>query len=295
MSSQNPKPALQEQLHALLSADGVRTQENYRTLAQLTSQLTAVEQAQNKPWEDGDRAELDALLAEYTSIRQESINTITNRTQIMLLGLAAVGALGGGALTVDNLSKQRSLVFAIFSAAIPLMCAFVLLVWVSEAVRCHRAGYFLASEIEARINAKLGRLVMRWEAGLWTRVLPRDELFGPSMMALGIIGIISVSAPFFGVLLVGEKVTLDGSPLPALWVPYTFLLITASYVLGQMYRLRNNPVVRSRFMCDDSKKPKARFRDRWTTRVGELPAPAADEEIDYNRIQSRGVAGELAD
>jgi hypothetical protein len=37
---------------------------------------------------------------------------------------------------------------------------FILFVWLTEAVRSHRVGYFLAADAEARLNAKLGCLAM---------------------------------------------------------------------------------------------------------------------------------------
>ena len=77
---------------------------------------------------------------------------------------------------------------------------FIFLVWLSEAVRAHRVGYYIASAVEVRINAKLGKLVITWEAALWTGFIPRDELFGPSMMSLRIIGLFAVLSPWLGIL-----------------------------------------------------------------------------------------------
>lgn len=88
------------------------------------------------------------------------MNTINNRTQILVLGLAAMAALAGASLTSERLMANRLAIIGVFSAAIPLVCVFVFLVWMGEAIRSHRVGYYLASAVEARINAKLGRLVV---------------------------------------------------------------------------------------------------------------------------------------
>ena len=140
------------------------------------------------------------------------MNTINNRTQILVLGFAAIAALAGG-LTSERFTSNRLLVAAVFSGAIPLVCVFVFWVWLSEAVRSHRVGYYLASGVEARINAKLGRLVVAWEAGLWTRILPRDEVWGPSMMALALVGVLAAAAPWFGVFVTNTPIGLRGQPL----------------------------------------------------------------------------------
>ena len=51
-------------------------------------------------WDNKDSAELGALIAQYESLRKESLNSINNRVQILLLGLAAIGAIVGGTLYV---------------------------------------------------------------------------------------------------------------------------------------------------------------------------------------------------
>jgi hypothetical protein len=230
---------------SLLSLSRVRTREDYITLAQLSAKLGASEKAMNKQWGDEDTAELQALLAEYTSLRQESMNTINNRTQILVLGLAAIAAIAGASISSSSLTSNSILRIGVFSGAIPLVCVFVFFVWMSEAVRSHRVGQFLASAVEAAINAKLGRLVMSWEAGLWTGLLPRDEWWGPSMMALAVVGILAATAPWVGVLLAGTSVGLHGRPLYEVWCPYAFYSLIVLYTLKHMSRLKNISTVAS--------------------------------------------------
>ena len=112
-------------------------------------------------------------------------------------------------------------------------------------MRSHRAGYFLAADAEARINAKLGRLVMSWEATLWAGNLPRDELFGPSMMAMGMVGLFAGFAPFGGVILIQKPINCDTLISPDITLPYGFLTLAVIYVFVNWSRLKNRAVILS--------------------------------------------------
>jgi len=126
-----------------------------------------------------------------------------------------------------------------------------LIVWVSEAVRSHRVGYFLAADVEARVNEKLGRLVMIWEASLWAGNQPRDELFGPSMMALGVVGILAGAAPFLGLILTNTPINWCVLISPSIIVPYSIFVVTVMYVLFNWSRLKNKDVIQSTLIDPD--------------------------------------------
>jgi len=209
-------------------------------LAQLSEAVSRHDNANGTDWTERHGAELHVLLTEYKSLRQESLNTITNRVQVMILGLAAMGALAGGAMTSEGISRRPALVTAVFSGAIPVFACFIFLAWLSEAVRSHRAGYFLASWLEPRINALVGKLTLSFEASLWTGLLPRDELGGPSMMALAILGFVAASAPLLGLVISNRPFGFwGGSPIPQVWGPWIGLAVVAVYSLSQMHRLKN--------------------------------------------------------
>ncbi len=235
------------ELHSLLALNATRTKQDYERIAAVSEKSPAANHQSGAPLSERDVAELDVLLAEYDSLRQESLNTISNRIQTMVLGLTAISALMGGALATNQLTANKSILIGVFSGAVPLVSVFVILVWLSEAVRSHRVGHYLASVVEARVNAKLGRLALSWEAALWTQILPRDELFGPSMMSMGIIGVIAAISPWCGVFLSGTNIALEGRPLYEVIVPYVFLAMSALYCLLHMKRLRNIPIIRSPF------------------------------------------------
>lgn len=236
------------ELRQLLSLSRPRQRRHYKAMARLSDDLRRDRANRETDTED---AEFVALLAEYDSLRQESMNTVNNRVQVLILGAAAIAALVGGALTIDKPEERKLLLWALFSLVVPLTCVFVLLVWVSEAVRAHRVGSFLAGDVEARINAKLGRLVLSWEAALWTGAVPRDERWGPSMMALGAIGVVGLAAPVLGIVLTGTRWTPIWWPIVLMLPGYGLLIFAAAYVRSLMPRLRNTGAVVSVWPGED--------------------------------------------
>jgi hypothetical protein len=240
-----PSTAGRSELDRLLSLASSRTIADYQQLARLSADLGREPLGE---WGSKDAAELQALLSQYESLRDESLQTITNRVQILLLGIAAVGALAGGSLTIDDPQTRRNIIYAVFSGAIPLVCIFVLFVWAGEAMRSARVGYFLAADIEARINQKLGRFVMSWEANLWAGSQKRDEMWGPSMMAFVIVGVIAIAAPWCGIFLSGTGGVSAIWPILAIAVPYLFLGAAGFYIRANLHRLRNVPTIRSVFL-----------------------------------------------
>jgi hypothetical protein len=231
-----------KKLRGLLSLSRERNIHDYRLLAKLTDGLYVTAQ-RGDGWTQGMDSELQALLAEYTSLRQESLETIKNRIQILTLGIGAIGAQIVGALSIAEPAKNKLLVVSLFSFSIPVTGVYIILLWVSEAIRSHRIGYYLASECEARINRLFGRLVVSWEASLWTGLLPRDELGGPSMVVLVMIGLISGLSPLIGLSLV--RSAMSPRLIIALISPYIVLTSAALYTKYLMPRMKNIPIIRS--------------------------------------------------
>ncbi|MDD8021080.1 MAG: hypothetical protein PHU81_07880 [Acidobacteriota bacterium] len=243
----------EKELQKLLSLPW-RTAIDYQRIASLSAELS---QQKKGVWENKDRAELTALLAQYESLRKESLQTITNRVQTMLLGIAAIGALVGGTLTIEDPQLSRDIIYAVFSGAIPLVSVFILFVWISEALRSARVGYFLAADVESRINQKLGSFTMNWETGLWAGLQKRDEVWGPSMMAMMILGIISAASPWCGLLLVGEKNPTLCRVAFLVGIPYLFLIVVAACLFPKMKQLRNNPTLHSVFLKEPAPQEKS--------------------------------------
>lgn len=181
---------------------------------------------------------VSALLALYESLRQESLNTINNRVLLFIGGLTAIMAAGGAAFALDE--GQNILIEIVFSYIIPIFSSVVLIVWLSEAVRCHRASYFIASDIEPQLNDIFGEKVISWEAAIWSGRLPRDELLGPSNLVLAIFGLIALASPPLGIIIKNESIEVN-----ALWVitPYIGLSFVAAYTAGYLPQLLNTTTI----------------------------------------------------
>lgn len=225
-------------LKDLLALPGIPRRSEYKRMVELTAELLGVGLRTGKEWTAGDQAELQALLKEYESLRTESMNTITNRIQVMLVGLAVVGALAGGALTIDDPAARPVVILAIFSLAVPLICVFVLLAWVSEARRSARLGRYLATDVEPLINAKLGRYLMRWEAALWSGYVPRDEFGGPSMLTMWVFGLVGILSPPFGRIIQGRPAGPATWLSPELLAPWGVIVVAFLYALNLFRRAR---------------------------------------------------------
>jgi hypothetical protein len=232
------------ELQEFLSLSKSRRREDYYRMAQLSANVSKAK-IENE-WNEKDTAELNALIAQYESLRQESLDAINNRTNIMLLGITAISALIAGSLTISNPQTNKNIIYAIFSGAIPLIIIFILLLWAGEAMRSHRVGYFLVADMEASINQKLERFVLSWEATLWAKVSDRDAIGGPSMMAILVLVLLAIGSPLFGMGMIDFKNIEQNLKVFLVIVPYSFLGLTAIYLYMKKDQLLNNPVIESK-------------------------------------------------
>jgi hypothetical protein len=106
---------------------------------------------------------LEAMLAEYQTLRQESLQAISNRLTVMSFTFAALSVLVAGVLSskVDALTGAVALVF------LPQLSKAALMIWLGEYARSQRAGRYLA-ELETRVNTHVGQQVVGWESRLAT-------------------------------------------------------------------------------------------------------------------------------
>lgn len=236
------RASARKQIIDILSLSKERDAKDYQQLARLTDELH-INRLKDDEWSAKDSSELQALLAEYNSLRQESLEVTRSRLQISTVGIAAIGALMAGSLSIDNPSKNELLVFSLFSFAIPVTGSYVVLLWVSEAVRSNRIGHFLASESEAKINRLLGRMVLSWEASLWSGLQPRIERWSPSRIALGLIGIISLCSPVIGLSLVRPSLTMSSTL--AIVVPLVIVGFAFFYTYKTRRHLARSPRIHS--------------------------------------------------
>ncbi|WP_326796283.1 hypothetical protein OG946_13100 [Streptomyces sp. NBC_01808] len=95
---------------------------------------------------------MNALLAEYNSLRQESLQAITNRIQIMNFAFTSLAVVLAALLTS---SVSRAVLIPVSLVFVPAAAKASLLIWLGEYHRSQRAGRGVA-QIERRINALLG-------------------------------------------------------------------------------------------------------------------------------------------
>jgi hypothetical protein len=114
--------------------------------------------------EDPASLRLQAMLAEYQMLRQESLEAISNRLTVMSFTFAALSVLVAGLLT----AKTDALTGAIALVFLPQLSKAALLIWLGEYARSQRAGRFIA-QLERRINAHVGEDAVTWETHLATR------------------------------------------------------------------------------------------------------------------------------
>jgi hypothetical protein len=148
------------------------------------------------------RDELRVLLSEYESLRRESLDTMTHRTQIASFGLAAVGALFAGVSLARDHEPSPGLVIVVIAFGVPLIAALVLVMWFGELERMERAGSYLQG-LERRINELVGEEALGWESWLGT---PRNQsgpgrLVYPYLAVIGLFSLIGLGAPVAAVFL----------------------------------------------------------------------------------------------
>ncbi|WP_034590381.1 hypothetical protein [Hamadaea tsunoensis] len=109
---------------------------------------------------------LDAMLAEYSSLRTESLASITNRITVANFAFGAVAVIVAAILANPEPNLTKGLIAVFF---VPQIAKAGLLIWLGEYERSQRAGKAISS-LETRINDELGRgersKAMSWESRL---------------------------------------------------------------------------------------------------------------------------------
>lgn len=111
--------------------------------------------------------QLQARLAEYNSLRQESLAAITNRTTIANFMFGALAVIIAALASQGKASWTTAIVSAFF---VPQISKAGLAIWLGEYERSQRAGRKL-SDIEEEIGKIAGAPVMSWETRLVERTL----------------------------------------------------------------------------------------------------------------------------
>lgn len=139
---------------------------------------------------------LDIMLKEYETLRQESLDTMNNRSQIVSFGLATIGVIIAAAFSLDRAERSLSLNTLIFSAGIPSLSVLILYIWLGEVERMMRVGDYLRG-LEARINALADRqtALLQWEQ--WLRTSTKQMRY-PYIVVIGLFFGLAFGAPVVG-------------------------------------------------------------------------------------------------
>lgn len=140
-------------------------------------------------------------MTEYETLRQESLDSINNRSQIVSFGLGTLGVLAGGVLASERASNSFPLLVVVFSVGIPTISVLVLYSWLGEVERMMRAGRFMV-DLETRINDEISPAnpALSWERSLRSSNI---QMHYPYVVVLALFLGIAVGALFLGLSVAG--------------------------------------------------------------------------------------------
>lgn len=123
-------------------------------------------------WKRSERAsaeerdlQLQAALAEYESLRQESMASISNRVTIVNFTFGALAVIIAALLTQGAPSLLAGVIAVVF---VPQLAKTGLLIWLGEYDRSQRAGRWIR-DLELRINTIVDNRSMSWESALLSK------------------------------------------------------------------------------------------------------------------------------
>jgi hypothetical protein len=141
--------------------------------------------------ESDSAQELNVILEEYKTLRQESLNAINNRVVIFGWSFTALTIITSAAV-VSTLPIV--VICLILGFAVPLLAKFIIYVWLGEYERSQRAGAFIRV-LETRINKQIGQTALTWENHLRGRGERSDRRISQpylfAVSALELLGYIS--------------------------------------------------------------------------------------------------------
>jgi hypothetical protein len=137
----------------------------------------------------------EIILEEYKTLRQESLNTMSNRISILSFGLASISLIVSA--SVVKYEPEGTLLHALvpglaLSVAVPAVAIFTLYIWLGEYQRMQRAGGFIAAEIEHAIEK--GTL-LKWETHLIKECL---HMLYPYSFTIALLLVVSGLLCMFG-------------------------------------------------------------------------------------------------
>jgi len=104
-----------------------------------------------------ERDLLTTRLRLYESLRQESLQSMSQRNAILALGSGAIGVLFlAGVSAVTAATPSAFIAYIVFTLMLPILAMLLAAMWLGEAARMSRAGQYLC-QIEDEVNDLLSR------------------------------------------------------------------------------------------------------------------------------------------
>jgi hypothetical protein len=146
---------------------------------------------------------VDVFMEEYKVLRDEIVQSLSSRLQILSFGLATVGVLVAGATTALSRGETRVAPIVLL-VMVPAACLATEEIWYSEVRRGRRASWYLWG-LERKINSQLSARALEWEGGLRGRV-PQLQIFSLHYWyVIGFFSLIGLVSVVLGVKFYTDK------------------------------------------------------------------------------------------
>jgi hypothetical protein len=139
---------------------------------------------------------IEVLLKEYETLRQEILVSMGGRNSVLSFGLATIGAVFTASIATQIGESPSVFSSIILAIVIPIICIFVLFMWLGEYQRMQRAGKFLA-KLEQRINKEAKKELLSWESKLRSK---RKHMKYPYNTTVLLLMIISFASHLIGAI-----------------------------------------------------------------------------------------------
>ena len=134
--------------------------------------------------------EIEILLKEYETLRQEIVTGVSSRFTILAIWIAALGVIFSSAVALmDSHSQMVSLVFAL---VVPAVNSLILFLWFGEYKRVQNAGKWLYG-LESRINRAAKKTLLTLETRTRDRRREQKHRFDLTVALLSIVSFFSLS------------------------------------------------------------------------------------------------------
>ncbi|MCJ7484052.1 MAG: hypothetical protein MUO31_13920 [Thermodesulfovibrionales bacterium] len=140
-----------------------------------------------------------AYFQEYTTLRQESLQSMGNRNQIITFGLGSIGLLIAATLSASTDALIAKFIPMVFNIIVPIISILIYIAWFAEFERMVRAGKYI-QHLEDAINRTLVHDALSWEHDL-EKMRMGYAYFSVFALFLGI----AVVSPFLSLIYLQDK------------------------------------------------------------------------------------------